>query len=345
MTEPILEPQLPIVDAHHHLRYIPPATFEGAQPNETIFGVAQAPVSRAHARYLLDEMMVDLTSGHHMIATVFADSHAMYRASGPAEMAPVGEVEFANGVAAMAASRLFGDVLLCAAIVSYADLSLGDAVQEVLEAQIGAGNGRFRGIRTTALHDGDPRIMGPGFPEHMILQPSFLSGLRRLQELGLIFEVTVFEPQLPDVLELLARVPETPMVLSHTGFPLGIGRYKGLREERFAIWRDNIRAIAAHPNVVVKIGGLALPFAGFDSYGGGASSEQLAADWRPYVETCIEAFGPERAMLESNFPEDAGSCSYAVLWNAFKRITAGASAAEKTALYSGTATRLYSLDI
>lgn len=73
------------------------------------------------------------------------------------------------------------------------------------------------------------------------------------------------------------------------------------------------------------------------------SSEQLAMAWHPYLELCVEAFGARRCMFESNFPVDKGSYGYAVLWNAFKRFAAPASAEEKLALFSGTAIRTYRL--
>jgi predicted TIM-barrel fold metal-dependent hydrolase len=165
--------------------------------------------------------------------------------------------------------------------------------------------------------------------------------------MDLVFESTIFEPQLPDLINLVQTFPEGRFVLTHAGMPLGIGAYEGLREERFPIWRDNIRALAASGNVAVKLGGLGMPLGGFPSYRAEppATSEQIAAEWRPYIETCIEEFGADRCMFESNYPEDAGTASFPVLWNAFKRLAAGASPKEKTALFSGTAKKIYRLDL
>ena len=112
-------------------------------------------------------------------------------------------------------------------------------------------------------------------------------------------------------------------------------------------WSKSIRALAQCPNVVVKLGGMAMRINGFDFHekADPPSSEALAAAWKPYVETCIEAFGAARCMFESNFPVDKGSYAYAPFWNACKMLARGASATEKTDLFSGTAARFYRLNI
>jgi L-fuconolactonase len=344
-SESIIEPDLPIIDPHHHLHYLPEHAFAGGPHNDSVFAQAMFPVSRSHARYLLEEFLADLTSGHNVRATVFAESHAFYRPDGPEAMKPLGEVEFATGVAAMAASGTFGDIKVCAAIEGYADLRLGDAVEEVLAAQVQAAGGRYRGVRVTAVYDPDPAVMGPGLTPHLLLDEKLRAGVKVLHKLGLSLGVTVFEPQLPEVIDLARAFPETRIILTHVGMPLGIGSYEGKRGERFPIWRDNIATLAACGNVVVKLGGLGMALGGFGSFRSSppATSEQIAADWGPYIQACIEAFGVDRCMFESNFPEDAGSGSYATVWNAFKRISAGASEDEKTALFRGTAATIYRL--
>jgi L-fuconolactonase len=345
--EEILEPALPIVDPHHHLwdRRLNPA--ELPPPRHGFENVM-----RLAPRYLWDELYADMTRGHNVRATVFVQCGSMYRADGPVALRPIGETEFVNGVAAMSASGVYGDVRGCAGIVGHADLTLGEAtVSEVLQAQILAGNGRFRGIRHSASWDADPEVLGPlsrGGAPGLYRSAAFREGYARLAAFGLSFDAWLLEPQLGDLIDLARGFPDTPIVLDHVGTPLGIGAYAGKREERFGVWRDNIHALAECANVSVKLGGLAMPFAGFsDTFMASppASSAQLAAQWRPYIETCIEAFGPERGMFESNFPVDLCSCTYDVLWNAFKIITAGASADEKAALYSGTATRVYRLEL
>jgi predicted TIM-barrel fold metal-dependent hydrolase len=343
MAEPILEPDLPIVDPHHHLwdrrNYATPAGAE--HPFMTAIADAR--------RYLLDELLADTGSGHNVVATVFVECGAFYRADGPVDLRVVGETEFVNGVAAMSASGLYGETRACAGIVSRADLMLGDAVAPVLEAHVRAGGGRFRGIRNSASFEADKEVLGPlnRVEAGLYLSDQFRKGFRHLAPMGLTFDAWLLEPQLPDAIDLARAFPDTTIVLDHVGTPLGRASYEGRHEERFPIWRQNIRELAKSQNVVVKLGGLAMAFCNFPSFLAEprAPSEQLAAEWRPYIETCIEAFGPERCMFESNFPVDMGSCSYATLWNAFKRIARDYGAAEKTALFSGTAAKTYGLDL
>jgi predicted TIM-barrel fold metal-dependent hydrolase len=261
---------------------------------------------------------------------------------------PVGEIEFANGVAAMAASGTYGKTQICAGIVGYADLTLGAAVEKVLEAMIAAGGGRFRGIRfITATHPDQSDWGSPvRRPESLLMDTRVREGFARLAPLGLSFDAWMYHTQLGELVDLARAFPETQIVLDHVGGPIGLGRYAGKRDEVFAEWSGRIRELAGCPNVHVKLGGLGMRMFGFDLHTRELppSSEELAAAWRSYIETCVAAFGPERAMFESNFPVDKGSCSYAALWNAFKRITAGCSAAEKAALFRGTATRFYRLE-
>ena len=348
MAEAILDPDLPIVDPHHHLwdrrGYAPPPRVAGAAPEHPfITAIADA------RRYLLDELLADTGSGHKVVATVFVECGAFYRADGPVDFRPVGETEFVNGVAAMSASGTYGEMRACAGIVSKADLLLGDAVKPVLEAHIKAGGGRFRGIRNSASFSADPEVLGPlnQVAEGLYRDATFRKGFAHLAPMGLTFDAWLLEPQLPDIIDLARAFPDQTIVLDHVGTPLGRGGYAGKLPERFGVWRDNIHELAKSPKVVVKLGGLAMAFCNFPSFLAEprAPSEQLAAEWGPYIETCIEAFGPERCMFESNFPVDMGACSYATLWNAFKRVAAGCSAAEKTALFSGTATQIYRLEI
>jgi predicted TIM-barrel fold metal-dependent hydrolase len=342
-AEPILEPGLPIVDPHHHLwdrrSYATPAS--GEHPFMTAIADAR--------RYLLDELMADTGSGHNVVATVFVECGAFYKADGPVDLRPVGETEFVNGVAAMSASGLYGDMRACAGIVSKADLLLGDGAVEVLEAHVAAGGGRFRGIRNSASFDADKEVLGPlnRVEAGLYMRDDFRAGFKHLGPMGLSFDAWLLEPQLPDLIDLARRFEDTAIVLDHVGTPLGRGGYEGRLPERFDGWRANIRELAKSPNVTVKLGGLAMAFCNFPSFLAEprAPSEQLAQEWGPYIETCIEAFGPERCMFESNFPVDMGSCSYATLWNAFKRIVAGYSPADKTALFSGTAAKVYRLEI
>ena len=255
---------LPIIDPHHHFWDTP-----------------------QRGRYLLPELLEDISGGHNIVSTVFLECRSMYKKDGPTDMAPVGEVEFVNGIAAMSASGGYGPCRVVEAIVGHADLTLGARVREVLEAEIRVGGGRFRGIRHGVSWDAS------------------------------------------DAIQKFASV----------------GPYTGRRSEILAGWKKDVAELAKCPNVNVKLGGVGMTSFGFDFHERDMppSSEELAAAWRQYIEPCIEAFGANRCMFESNFPPDKQSGGYTELWNAFKRITSGASAAEKTALYSGTAARVYRL--
>lgn len=321
--EPILEPTLPIVDAHHHLW------------------------ERGGHRYLLDELLADTGSGHRIEATVFVDCVACYRAEGPDEMKPIGETEFANGVAAMSASGAYGPTRACAAIVGHADLLRGAAVREVMQAQLLAGNGRFRGIRHAGGWDASEQIRNSHThpPPQLYALPRFREGFAQLAPLGLSFEAWQYHPQLPMVTALARAFEDTAIILNHVGGPLGVGPYAGQAENTFAHWQRDMRELARCPNVSVKLGGLGMPIGPFDFHRRArpATSTELADAWRPWIDSCIEMFGAERCLFESNFPVDKASCSYPVLWNAFKRLATGASAAQREALFSGTARRVYRL--
>lgn len=344
--EPILDPQRPIIDAHHHLWDRRPLQRGDSPFPEHGF----TRMLQQYPRYLLDELLQDTSSGHRVLATVYVECRAMYRQGGPATLRCVGETEFANGVAAMAASGIYGPTQACAAIVAHADLRAGAVVEEVLQAHLAAGGGRLRGIRDSASWAPDPQVKGPSSshaPEGLLLDAQFRQGFALLHGLGLVFEAWLFESQLPDLIDLARSHPETTIVLNHVGGPVGLGMYQGMREQRFDIWRDNIRALARCDNVVVKLGGLGMPYPGFDwsPERPATQSAELAQAWRPWIDTCIQAFGPQRCMFESNFPVDGYSCSYRLLWNAFKRLASGYTDTEQDQMFFGTAKRVYRIDV
>ena len=321
--EPILDPELPIIDTHHHLW------------------------DRPDHRYLLDELLTDLRTGHNVVATVFVECHAMYRAAGPQEMRPVGETEFVTGIAAMSDSGLYGPTRVAAGIVGFADLTLGDRVEPVLQAQIRAGGGRFRGVRHSAAWDADPVIGNSRTANdpHLFADKAFRAGLKRLTALGLSLDAWQFHPQLPSTIDLARAFPDANIIVGHCGGPLGYGVYAGKKDEVFSGWKTNITELAKCENVSMKLGGMMMRLAAYD-YGAlpaPPTSAQLADYWRPYIETCIDHFGANRCLFESNFPVEKMGIGFAGLWNAFKRLTAGASAAEKRALFSETARRVYRL--
>jgi L-fuconolactonase len=349
VNEPIIDADLPIVDPHHHLWFRPAPVIQALERDTGLMMRSLMPAFRRHARYLLDEYLADLRSGHNVRATVYVEVHSMYRTVGPESMRSVGEVEFANGMAAMAASGAFGDIAVCAGIVGSVDLRLGDAAQDVMLAHIQAGGGRYRGIRTGAVvFDPDPETLGQSSQRvpHVMLDQKFREGFRHLEPLGLSYDAWQLEYQLNELIDLAQAFPRTQIIVNHVGGLFGLGSHDGKTQQRFAQWRENIAALARCPNVAMKLGGLGMPTCALHSSFSKEppTSVELARDWAPYIESCIDAFGVERCMFESNYPVDAATTSYAVLWNAFKRIVSGASAHEKAALFSETARRIYRLD-
>ncbi|MCP5396912.1 MAG: amidohydrolase family protein [Sphingomonadaceae bacterium] len=343
MPEEILEPDLPILDPHHHLWDLRPLLGMFPEPRHKFLeGLTHK------ADYTFEGLRADLATGHNIVGTIFMECGAFYRADADPAFKPVGEVEFVNGVAAQSASGLYGDARLCAAIIGHADMTLGDEAIPVLEALIAAGNGRFRGIRHQGAWDADPDVLGPAFhiPPGLYAEQSFRAGFANLRRMGLTFDAWVLEPQLPDVIALASAFPNQPICLDHCGTPVNIASYSGKLEENFSRWQANIRELAKCENVSVKLGGLAMATCGMpeDGPAAGYGSEALAAMWRPYIETCIEAFGATRCMFESNYPVDHWGADYAVLWNSFKRLAVGASADEKAALFAGTAARFYAIE-
>jgi L-fuconolactonase len=318
-----LEPELAIVDPHHHLWDHP------------------------DSRYMLDEIVHDTGSGHRVLATVFVECLSMYRADGPEMMRPVGETEFVNGIAAQSASGQYGDTRIAAGIIGFADLALGAAVEPVLEAHIAAAPARFRGIRHAAGFDTDPEVRNSHTnpPAGLYELARFREGFAKLNGMGLIFEAWQYHPQMPALTELALAFPETTIVLDHFGGPLGIGPYEGKRAEILPRWKKDIAELARCPNVVAKLGGINMPINGFGWHRRPSppSSDELVATTRDYYLHTIDSFGPARCMFESNFPVDRISSSYVVLWNAFKKIAAGFTANEKAQLFRLTAARVYRL--
>tara|TARA_R110002020_G_scaffold458434_1_gene675847 strand:+ start:36003 stop:37097 length:1095 start_codon:yes stop_codon:yes gene_type:complete len=325
--EDVLEPELPIVDPHHHLW------------------------DRPGSRYMPPDLRDDTLSGHKVIATVYVESNAMYRSSGPVELMPVGETEIMSAICTPWAGD--GQPALCAAVIGYVDLFAGAGVQEVLEAHLRAGAGRFRGIRqVTAWHE----VSSLQTPQHgprrplaagMMSDARFLAGFSHLAPMGLSFDAWLYHTQLLELAVLARAYPNTTIVLNHLGGPIGAGPYRRRGDEVFAEWSSAMAELATCQNVRVKIGGFGMRLLGFDYRlrERPASSAELAEDWRPFVERCIELFGPDRCMFESNFPIDKAYFSYRTLWNAFKRLTSGASEGEKRQLFGRTATQVYDLRI
>lgn len=320
VTEEIVDPDRRIVDPHHHLWDRP----EGA--------------------YLLEDLWADTCSGHRVEATVFVECRASYRTTGPEHLRPVGETEFVAGIAAASDA---GPGPRIAGIVGHADLRRTDVLDEVLDAHIEAGGGRFRGIRHALAHATHPEALTiPGrAPAGLADDPSFQEGVRRLGRRGLTYDSWHYHYQNAELARLARAAPDTSIVLDHFGTPLGVGPWEGRRDEVFADWRESIADLARCPNVVAKLGGLAMPDNGFGWHlrdRPPTSEEIVEAHRRWYLHT-IECFGPDRCMFESNFPVDRWSVSYPVLFNAFKKMVADFSDSEKDQLFAGTAERVYGL--
>ncbi len=320
--EEVIEPDVLICDPHHHLWDYP------------------------DRRYLVDELIEDVGGGHRVTKTVFVECLQMYRTDGPQELRPIGETEFVDRITGASESHT-GDIRVAAGIVGFADLTLGSAVQRVIEAHMNESE-RFRGLRYASAWDASEQIRNAHTkPSKELLQsPAFREGFDCLSTLGLSFDAWLYHPQIPELAELARAYPDVTIVLDHIGGPLGIGPYAGKRKEVFEIWRTNITALADCENVVVKLGGLTMTMSGFGWHKRDAppGSGVLAEAMGPYFEACIECFGAERCMFESNFPVDRASCSYTIQWNAFKRLTQDYSPAERSALFHDTAARVYRLD-
>lgn len=316
--EPVLEPERRILDPHHHF-------------------------SHHWGGYGLDDLLRDTGAGHRIEGTVYVQCGWEYRTTGAPRWMPLGETDAVVALAEAARARgAATDV--AAGIVGYADLREGDAIEDVLLAQIDAGKGRFRGIRQAAArHEAFKHGVLPRPPAGLFADNAFRAGVRQLAKLGLSFDAWVYHTQLQDVIDLARAVPDATIVLDHIGGLLGVGPYAGRQQFAFDEWRPMLAPLAACPNVVMKIGGYGTTVYGYDfiSQPAPPSSTTLAAAWRPSVEAVIEAFGADRCMFESNFPVDRASASYATVWNAFKRLATQASEAEKADLFYNTAARTY----
>ncbi|HEY9593697.1 MAG TPA: amidohydrolase family protein [Spirochaetia bacterium] len=317
--EPI-DPSLPICDAHHHLW------------------------DRPDGRYLIDDFLGDARGGHRIVRTVYVECRSMYRKDGPVEMRSVGETEHVTGVAERAARAPGERVGVACRIVGYADLRLGAGVAPVLEAHLMAGGNRFRGIRNVSTWHEDPTVALKAHNIPGLLSDTrFREGFALLREYGLSFDACLFFTQLAELADLARAFPNTPIILNHAGGILGTGPYAGKSDEVFRVWKRGMAALAFCPNVCVKLGGLGEQNAGFGWRGRALppTSAEMAKAMAPYFLACIEMFGADRCMFESNFPVDRRSCSYTVVWNAFKRITERFSPGERIALFHDTAARAY----
>lgn len=331
-VEDALFPDLPVIDSQHHL--------------VDRVSDAIAPILGLR-KFLIDDYVEYLGTAHNVVASIAVEGRAMYRAAGAVELASVGETEFLNGQAAMAASGLYGRCLVGAGIVAQLDFRIGNKVPGVIDAHAAAAPQRFCGVRQSALWDADPSILGGMFDggEGLYRQAAFRNGFRHFAPLGLTFDAFVLAPQLPDVIDLARAFPDTQIVLNHTGQPIGVGAHAGRLAEEYPQWRRDMTELAACANVAVKLGGLGSYLGGAATFRASppATSERLAADWRRYVEIAVELFGARRCMFESNRPTD-DTAPFGTICNAYKRITAGCSDEERRDIFADTARRIYRLE-
>ncbi len=329
VDEQPLDPARPIIDPHlHHWEILP---FPGSP--------------HTPQRFLFHESLETVTrSGHNITHTVFVECPAMYRAEGPPEFAPVGETEFATGIAAMSASGGYGTCRFAHRIVGSADLTLGAGVERVLDAHLAVAGERFRGIRCPTVYSEanlfglpcDPRARG------IMRESAFRSGASVLERMGLSLDVWCLHSQLDDLIDLADALPGLTIILNHVGTPESLGAYAGREADMRKEWEAKITELSRRGNVRIKLGGMGMDIS--RPLGGpceGASSQTLADRWRPYMETCIERFTARRCMFESNFPPDWDAGSYGAIWNAFKIIARHCSEDEKEWLFRGTAADVY----
>ena len=321
VQEEPLDADLPIIDAHHHLWNHPDNC------------------------YVADDFVHDTQSGHNIVQSVFVECLSMYRKDGPEQLKPVGETEYVRALADASDAEPNRTTNIATGIVGFADLSLGDAVEPVLVAHLSAGGGRFRGIRHASGWDAssDIRNSHTDPPSGLLSRKSFREGFARLDQFGLTFDAWLYHTQIRELTELARDFPETPIILDHVGGPLGIGPYAGKRDVVFDQWKRDITGLAYCTNVFIKLGGLAMKLCGYGwhTHEKPPTSEQLAGASTHYYHFCIEQFGVQRCMFESNFPVEKLSCSYGVLWNSFKRFTQDFSESERAALFHDTAASVY----
>jgi L-fuconolactonase len=310
-----VDPERHIIDAHHHL-------WGDGQ------GLGDEPA------FLHADLLADM-AGHNIVGTVYVECSVSYREDGPEHLRPVGETEFAAGEALRSATTK-APIL---GIVAHADLALGDAVQEVLDAHAEAGRGLFRGIRQLPGGLNSP-------PRDVLAEPAFRDGVARLGRNGYSLDAFAVFTQLSALAQIARSTPETTIILNHLGMPM-YRPGEDNRDDIMAAWRVGIGEIVACPNIFMKLGGI-----GMDSqFGMGwtkqerpPTSDAVVAWWGDDIRFCIDSFGPSRCLFESNLPVDRWAVGYTVLWNAFQKIASAYSDDEQDALFTGTARRAYRLD-
>ncbi|GEL21224.1 amidohydrolase [Pseudonocardia sulfidoxydans NBRC 16205] len=317
MPEHALEPDLPICDPHHHL-YLPGSPFhDGA--------------------YGLDDLARDV-SGHRVLQTVYVETQTAYRPPGSSpHLAPVGETDWVAG--------LLSPGGLVRGVVAFADLMLPDRrLREVLDAHRDAAGDRLKGIRFRASNAQQPLP-----PADWLTCPQMIVGATELGRRGLVLDLHVMYDELAAVATLARSVPATTIVVDHMGAPVIPSRSRHRhreagRDDVLTVWRRGIAELARIDNVTIKIGGIG-SYVTTDpaELRGPVTSEVIAGHWGADLRFAIDSFGPERSMIEGNFPIDGYLCEYTMLWNAYKRMTRVFGPAERRRLFHDTAAEVYGL--
>ena len=319
-TEEIIDAERPIIDPHHHL-----------WPGES--------------QYLLEDLWDDTSSGHNIKHTVFIECTQEFLTSGPEHLKPVGETIFVKKIADEAKKEPSKSQI--SGIVSHADMTLGEGINEVLDLHFQYGESLFKGIRHAGGWDPHENMRNSHHSpsKDMYLSDVFNQSLKILGEKDLVFEAWQYHHQINQVAEIADRNENLTIILNHFSGPIGIGPYEGKEDDIFKVWQKDIKELSKRPNVLAKLGGLAMPVNGFKFHEQEtpATSDQMVERQKRYYLECIESFEPSRCMFESNFPVDKQSISYHVLWNFFKKISENFSEDEKNSMFYGCAKKAYSI--
>ncbi len=294
---------MPAVDAHHHLwdsmQHSYPYLTDGSR--DRMHG---KPLPRV---YSIDDYSRDI-AGLNIVKSVHIQC-----GWNPAD--PVGETRWLDSIAQQTGYPT--------AIVAHADLS-DPAVERTLAAHRAASS-RLRGIRQHVGWHDNPRYRLAGRPD-MLRDPAWQRGFALLGKFDLAFELQAFYPQFQDAAELAARFPQTPILLGNAGMPVDRA------PDAIASWREELRRLAARPNVYAKIGGFSM----VDHHW---TPDSIA----PFVSDLIGIFGVDRCMFGSNFPVDGLYQDFGGMWRDYHAVVAELPEADRHKLFHDNAVRVYRL--
>ena len=261
-------------------------------------------------------------------------------------MKPVGEVEYIQTIADDSATGKHGPIRAAAAIIGHADLKLGESVRPVLEAMQAASPNRFRGVRHSVGWDESPELANRDI-KGALSTDGYRAGATVLARMGLVLENSLYFHQLSELAEFARAVPGLTIVLNHIGGLLRVGPYANRDDEVLPEWRRGAEEVAECSNIIMKLSGVRQVRYGYYWHDRETAigSRELAEALGPLMNHCIQQFGPDRCMFESNFPVDKISYSYKAVYNAFKRLSMDYSVSERAAMFHDTAARVYNIDV